>query len=198
MAALPEVETRGLALKPELRSEGEKRTIVGYAATFGAAADIGGMFREVIAPGAFAASLASEDVRALYDHDPGRVLGRMSAGTLRLREDERGLAVEIDLPDTSDGRDVETLLARGDLDGMSFGFVAERQTWDETTTPPTRTLEQVRLYEVSAVAWPAYGGTSLALRSMQSALGDRQAAEAAELRRRAEGRRRELELFQPR
>lgn len=157
-------ETRSLSQPVERRGEG--RTIAGYAAVFGATADIGGFFREVIAPGAFGNTLRTADVRAYFDHDRGRVLGRSKSGTLRLREDEKGLAVEIDLPDTSDGRDVETLLERGDVDGMSFGFVVLHDEWDETVTPPTRTIHEVELREVSVVSEPAYGDTSVALRSL--------------------------------
>src|SRR3546814_1026934 len=86
-------------------------------------------------------------------------------GTLRLKEDDKGLAVEIDLPDTSDGRDVATLIQRGDVSGMSFGFRVTHDEWDETVDPPVRTVHAVELREVSVVSEPAYEGTSIALRS---------------------------------
>src|SRR5690606_23636899 len=143
-------------------------TVAGYAAVFGAAADIAGQFREILAPGAFRDTIGG-DVRALIDHDSGRVIGRTTAGTLRLAEDDVGLAVEIDLPDTQDGRDLATLIARGDISGMSFGFVVTRQEWDDTGDMPTRTILAVDLREVSAVAFPAYDDTSIALRSLESA-----------------------------
>src|SRR3546814_4468734 len=95
----------------------------------------------------------------LFDHDRGRVLGRSSTGTLRLKEDDKGLAVEIDLPDTSDGRDVATLIQRGDVSGMSFGFRVTHDEWDETVDPPVRTVHAVELREVSVVSEPAYEGT---------------------------------------
>ena len=161
-----EIEKRSVMVAPELRAtDGEKRTIAGYAAVFNSDADIGGYFREIIAPGAFAETLKDADVRALVDHDSGRVIGRVKAGTLRLQEDDRGLAVEIDLPDTTDGRDLAELVGRGDIDGMSFGFVVRHDEWDETVDPPTRTIRAVDLREVSAVTWPAYADTSLAMRS---------------------------------
>lgn len=148
-------------------------TVAGYAAVFGETTDIGGYFREVIARGAFAETLQTADVLAYFDHDSGRVLGRSSAGTLRLVEDSKGLAVEIDLPDTSDGRDVRTLIERGDIKGMSFGFMVTRQEWDETGAIPTRTIKEVVLREVSIVSEPAYDGTSIALRSLDEARRDR-------------------------
>lgn len=148
-----QLEKRGLTI--ELRAKG--RRLEGYAATFGVAADIGGRFRETIAPGAFAASLRSEgDIVALVDHDPGRVLARTRSGTLRLSEDSRGLTFDLDVPDTTAGRDVLALAERGDLGGMSFGFTA----LDEHRDGDTRELRAVTLHEISVVlAWPAYDGT---------------------------------------
>lgn len=139
----------------ELRSRG--RRLEGYAATFGTEARIGGAFTETIAPGAFAASLASgRDILALADHDPARILGRTRSGSLRLSEDSRGLAFQIDLPDTQAGRDVLALAERGDLGGMSFGFTAT----DEHRDGDRRELRAVELIEVSVVsAWPAYPDT---------------------------------------
>jgi HK97 family phage prohead protease len=170
-----ECELRSLVLPVERRAsdDGKSVTIAGYAAVFGDVADIGGYFREVIARGAFTETLKTADVLAYYDHDRGRVLGRTSAGTLRLREDAKGLAVEIDLPSTSDGKDVATLIERGDITGMSFGFSVMRQEWDETTNPPVRTIHEVELREVSVVSEPAYDGTSIALRSRDAASKER-------------------------
>src|SRR3546814_7521750 len=163
-------EQRSVVVPVELRAKGDSgQTIAGYAAIFGETADIGGYFREGIAKGAFAVSIASDDVRAYFDHDRGRVLGRSSTGTLRLKEDDKGLAVEIDLPDTSDGRDVATLIQRSDVSGMSFGFRVTHDEWDETVDPPVRTVHAVELREVSVVSEPAYEGTSIALRSLDDA-----------------------------
>jgi uncharacterized protein len=148
----------------EKRGKGGKK-IGGYAAVFNSETDIGGYFREIIAPGAFSEAV-KQDVRALLDHDSGRVIGRTSAGTLRLTEDENGLAVEIDLPDTSDGRDAAVLIERGDLTGMSFGFIVTHDEWDETGDTPVRTIRKVDLREVSVVAFPAYDDTSIAMRSL--------------------------------
>jgi uncharacterized protein len=166
-------EKRTLVRKIEVRAAGDSgRKIGGYAAVFNAEADIGGYFREVIAPGAFAETIKG-DVRALVDHDSGRVIGRSTAGTLRMNEDDKGLAVEIDLPDTSDGRDLATLIERGDISGMSFGFVVTKQSWDETGEVPLRTIEAVDLMEVSVVAFPAYDDTSIALRSLDAMRKDK-------------------------
>lgn len=161
------LEKRTLTSPVEVRKADDKRTVAGYAALFNSEADIGGAFREVIAPGAFSDTLG-DDIRALVDHDSGRVIGRSTAGTLRLSEDDKGLAVEIDLPDTTDGRDLAVSLERGDISGMSFGFRVTKDTWDETGDMPLRTIQAVDLFEVSAVAFPAYDDTTLALRSLEA------------------------------
>jgi HK97 family phage prohead protease len=169
----PEFEHRALARPVERRESEGVTTVAGYAAVFGDTAEIGDYFKEVLARGAFTATLRTADVRAYFDHDRGRVLGRSSTGTLRLKEDQKGLFVEIDLPDTSDGRDVRALIERGDISGMSIGMIVTRQEWDETGDIPVRTIHEVELREVSIVSEPAYHGTSIALRSLDDARKER-------------------------
>lgn len=168
MAPKRETETRSLIQPVERRADSEHNTVAGYAVVFDSVADIGGYFSEKIMRGAFTETLQNADVRAYFDHDRGRVLGRFSAGTLRLAQDAKGLAVEIDLPDTTDGRDVRALIDRGDVSGMSFGFSVTHDEWDETVTPPLRTIHAVELREVSIVSEPAYDDTSIALRSLEA------------------------------
>ena len=161
-------------MKIEIRSTAitatDKTKVGGYAAVFNSPTDIGGIWVETIEPGAFTDTLSSgNDVLALYSHELERLLGRQSSGTLRLVQDNTGLAVEIDLPDTSDGRDVATLIERGDLKGMSFGFIVTKETWDDTQTPPSRTIHAVDLREVTITADPAYTDTSIGLRSLEEA-----------------------------
>jgi HK97 family phage prohead protease len=163
------LERRAITSPPKLRADDSGKVAVGYAALFNAKTDIGGYFTETIAPGAFTETIRSSDVRALIDHDTGRVIGRSSAKTLRLAEDNVGLSVEIDLPDTTDGRDLATLLDRGDISGMSFGFKVTHDEWDESGAIPARMIHKVDLYEVSAVAFPAYNDTTIALRSLDDA-----------------------------
>lgn len=149
----------------EMRAEGRK--LVGWAATFNQETRIAD-FRETIRPGAFKASLATgKDILALVDHDSGKVLARTKSGSLRLSEDDRGLRFEIDVPDTSAGRDVLALAARSDLGGMSFGFTVDKD--GEHWNGDQRELRSVTLHEVSVVnAWPAYGGTSVSVRARQN------------------------------
>jgi HK97 family phage prohead protease len=184
-------ELRSLVAKVERRASDDGRvTVSGYAAVFGEVADIGGWFEETLARGAFTETLKTADVRAYFDHDRGRVLGRSTVGSLRLKEDSKGLHVEIDLPDTTDGRDVATLIERGDVSGMSFGFSVLRQEWDETVDPPRRTILAVELREVSVVSEPAYEGTSIALRSLEQVRKEKREHPA---HRRIEARRAEME-----
>lgn len=139
----------------------EARTLTGYALTYGDEARIGGGV-ETIAPGAVTASLAS-DILALVDHDPGKVLGRTRSGTLRLVEDQRGLAFTIELPDTTAARDVLALVERGDAGGMSFGFSVPKggDDWQGSR----RTLRRIALHEISVItSHPAYKGTTVEAR----------------------------------
>lgn len=153
-----DVERRSATL--EIRSRG--RRLEGYAALFGVEARIG-RFTETIRAGAFVDSIG-RDVLALVDHDPGRVLARTRSGTLRLAEDGRGLAFDIDVPDTSAGRDVLALAERSDLGGMSFGFSVPEG--GDHWAGDRRELRTITLHEISVVlAWPAYEGTVVSARS---------------------------------
>lgn len=169
--AKTEREVRSLVLPVETRSAGEQMTVAGYAAIFGDVTVVADLFEETIQRGAFTRSVRADDVRAFFGHDSRSVLGRKQAGTLRLAEDAKGLAVEIDLPDTTLGRDVRTLIERGDISGMSFGFQCVAEEWDFSRPMARRTITDLDLYEVSIVSVPAYAGTSIALRSLEHARG---------------------------
>lgn len=161
-----ETEKRS-GMPAEIRAEGSAVKVAGYAAVFGQETDIGGMFREVIAPGAFDEAIGRDDVVFLINHD-GLPLARTRSGTLRLSSDGTGLRIETEL-DTEDPdvRSIVPKMKRGDLDKMSFAFWPEVQEWDESGDMPVRTIRKARLYDVSIVTTPAYEGTSIALRSLQ-------------------------------
>jgi hypothetical protein len=147
-------------------ADDDKKVLEGYASVFNKKTDLG-RFDEVIEPGAFTRALAEDqDVRALIDHDSGRIIGRTKNGTLELREDAKGLHSRITLPDTQDGRDLATLIELGTLDAMSFGFSVKGDRWEKQEGRNTRHISDVDLYDVSVVAYPAYSDTSVALRSM--------------------------------
>jgi hypothetical protein len=163
--ALMKQEQRNFDADFEIRQQGEGMTFVGYAARFNSPSEDLGGFVETIEPGAFRSSLKSRnDVKLLVNHDTGRVLASSRAKTLRLMEDEKGLRVEADLPNTTDGRDMAELLRRGDLSKMSFGFSVKRDAWNTEMTQ--RTLKSVRLFEVSIVSFPAYQETEASVRAL--------------------------------
>lgn len=152
----------------ELRRVGDddkSKRIVGHAAVFNKKTRIAD-FDEKIAPGAFAETIKSGDIRAFWNHNSDIVLGRNTAGTLSLEEDRKGLKVEIDPPDTELVRSHMASIDRGDVTGMSFGFRVIRETWETNKNKPDlRTLEEIELFEVSPVALPAYENTDVAVRA---------------------------------
>lgn len=157
-------------LQIEKRADGGV-TIAGYPAVFEVLSVNLGGFREKIQRGAFANTIKTDDIRALLDHDSSKVLGRQKNGTLRLEEDEVGLRMEIDPPDTQVARDLLVNLERGDIDQGSFGFRVQPKgdRWEEDPETGTviRTLLDVKLFDVSPVTFPAYPQTSVGLRGLE-------------------------------
>jgi HK97 family phage prohead protease len=141
------------------------RRIFGYAVVFNSpSGDLGGFYEEV-RPEAVDRTLRERlDVRALVDHDTGKVIGRTTAGTLRLAKDERGLRVEIDPPETTAGRDIIELVQRGDVTGMSFTFRVMRphgERFERRDGQPVRILTDLTIQEISIVTFPAYEATDV-------------------------------------
>lgn len=152
-------ETRVQATEFEIRETDEGMTFEGYASVFNSRSENLGGFTEFVAPGAFTRSLKSRnDVKLLWNHDAGQVLGSTRAKSMTLTEDARGLKVSATLPNTQLGRDTAELIRTGIIDSMSFGFNVIKDTWNSEGTE--RTLDAVRLFEVSIVAFPAYAGTA--------------------------------------
>ncbi|MBS0348288.1 MAG: HK97 family phage prohead protease [Proteobacteria bacterium] len=158
----------------EVRSTGELRsngkTLHGYAAIFNSETDLGG-FAEVIRNGAFRKTLeGGSNIRALYHHDGAALLGTTRGGTLQLREDSKGLAFTLALPDTTHGRDLAILVDRGDVAGCSFGFRVPEggDRWEQRGSTLVRELLNVDLAEITLTSDPAYQDTSVAMRSMPS------------------------------
>lgn len=162
------LETRQLAYEDmELRAEGDGMTFRGYAAKFNSPSEPL-PFIETILPGAFTRTLKSRnEIKAFVNHDTNMVLGSTRAGTLRLSQDERGLLTELDLPDTSYGRDLAVSVKRGDVSGMSFGFYVPKggDSWNADYTQ--RTIREIALSEVSPVTgFPAYRATTASVRAL--------------------------------
>jgi len=163
----------------ELRAEGtEKKTITGYAAKFNTeGVDEFWGFREMIMPGAFAATIKADDIRGLFNHDPNHVLGRNTNETLRLFENMVGLRMEDDInEDDPDAMSVYAKIKRGDVTGQSFAFMVDGKDgaeWDESEMKdgkmPLRKLHRLKLFDVGPVTYPFYEETdvAVALRSLE-------------------------------
>jgi HK97 family phage prohead protease len=148
--------------------------IRGYAIVFNSlSVDLGG-FREIILPEAIDRTLSeAADVRALVDHDSGKIIGRTRAGTLSLTKRTKGLYVDIQPdPEISYAKDVMRSVARGDVTGMSFGFRVLTDDWRMEDGMPIREVSDMRVSEVSVVGFPAYNATTadVAQRELRSFL----------------------------
>lgn len=168
-----------------LRGVGEDAPIkiAGHAAVFGRSTDIGGMFTETVKRGAFKRALDEhQDVLMLWNHDTRYPLARVSNGTLKLREDPRGLESYAEVPrELSYAKDLEVLIANRTIAGMSFGFSVRSDEWTERTEDGVTTyhrdiIEIERLFDVSPVAQPAYPTTDVGLREADP-VGDTRATE---------------------
>lgn len=158
----------------EERADG-KKVITGYAAVFydpsnpGTQYELSRNTQERISPRAFDAVLAgNSDVIAAFNHDPARVLGRRSSGTLRLSKDAVGLRYEVDVnPSDPEAQSVVAKISRGDLGGSSFAFsvASGGQRWADEGGMRVRSLENVHLYDVGPVTNPAYGAATTGLRA---------------------------------
>lgn len=160
-----EIERRTFTVQDVEARQAEDGTmrLRGYAAVFNDAS-VPLPFKETIAPGAFRKTLSeTPDVRLLINHE-GLPLARTKNGTLTLSEDDRGLFMDAEIADTSEGRDLYKLVERGDVDQMSFAFRVIRQKWNEDRS--VRTLTEVSLADgdVSVVTYPAYPTTTVEAR----------------------------------
>lgn len=168
-----------------LRTMGDGGCVMfGHGATFDVMTRIDdwfGSYMEKVAPGAFAKTLADgADVRALLNHDPNYVLGRTKSGTLSLKEDDIGLAYEVNPPDTQWARDLQVSMRRGDITGSSFGFRVVKDKWTMVLDPDgdqkndmmdCRTLLECQLFDVSPVTYPAYAESESGIRSAFASAG---------------------------
>lgn len=186
IAAGTDTERRASCYSLEVRAvtEGGKSKLTGYAAVYNVRSNpIGGSyyrFYEIVRPGAFKRALTGiDDVRCLVEHGGGlQTIGRTKSGTLRLSEDTRGLKFECDPPDTTAGKDIVSIIQRGDISQMSFGFRKLKDNWYDEKSPDgtmceVRELLEVELFDVSPVTFPAYEPTEVALRSRDAAMAMR-------------------------
>ncbi len=157
---------RTISTEFKAREDESEPTIEGYFAVFNSTYDMGWGMHETIAPGAFTKAL-SDDVRALFNHDTNLVLGRNTAHTLELRQDEYGLWGKIRInPKDSDAMNAYERIKRGDVSGCSFGFdIIDEETEYRDDGTIHFTIREVKLYEVSPCTFPAYQSTSITARN---------------------------------
>lgn len=167
------------------------KSFEGYAARYNEISDVLGNFREKIAPGFFD-DVNRYDVRALFNHDKNFVLGRSSAGTLKLFPDSVGLRVEITPPPAQWAIDLSESIRRGDINQMSFAFTMPKdgkgEKWEKDSNGNwLRTLiKPNQIFDVSIVTTPAYPQTSVSVNSF-----------VAGIKARAAARKRTLDLLDP-
>ena len=159
-------QVRSAASKFETREEGNELKIEGYFAVFNSNYQIFDDLSESVAPGAFDDTLG-DDIRALINHDSSLVLGRNTAHTLDLRQDEHGLWGSITInPNDQDAMNLYARVQRGDVDQCSFGFDILSEDYDVREDGSVHwTIKKVRLYEVSVCTFPAYEETNAKARS---------------------------------
>ena len=161
-------QVRSAASKFETREEGNELKIEGYFAVFNSNYQIFDDLSESVAPGAFDDTLG-DDIRALINHDSSLVLGRNTAHTLDLRQDDHGLWGSITInPNDQDAMNLYARVQRGDVDQCSFGFDILSEDYDVREDGSVHwTIRKVRLYEVSVCTFPAYEETNVKARSAQ-------------------------------
>ena len=156
----------------KIREEGGKRYLEGYFAVFNEPYKVFDGWVEMIERGAFARYLASgEDTKVLWNHDTNLVLGSTANGTASLREDEAGLFGSVEINDQDqDALNAYARIARGDVDGCSFGFdiAPQEEWWDDDGVYRTKITEVNPLYEVSPCTFPAYKATSISARNKET------------------------------
>jgi len=164
------MEKRSFETEVRSHTEDDKPTIEGYAAVYNVRSEVGpGMFEEIL-PGAFDERIKKDDIRALFNHDKNNILGRLSANTLELRSDAKGLYYRIYPPDTQAGRDVVTSIKRGDITGSSFSFKITGID-DDFRSIKHGVLRTVKKFsgigDVGPVIFPAYDQATVSARSKE-------------------------------
>lgn len=148
------------------RADGEDLYIEGYFSVFNSEYKVWEDWTEVVRKGAFAETIRKDDIRALINHDTTLVLGRNTAGTLELQEDEHGLFGRVKVnPNDQDAMNVYARVQRGDVTQCSFGFdVLDNDTEVKDGVNYTY-LTRVKLWEVSVCTFPAYQETEVQARN---------------------------------
>ena len=202
---MSEREKRSYSLRDFRAVTGEEneKFVEGHAAIFGQRADIGGCFYEMIDRGAFYDKNALRDVALFVNHNWDQIplaRSRRNNGnsTMTLTVDDIGLAfrAKLDVENNPDAKAVYSAVSRGDLNSMSFAFRVDAEEWqDLKSEKPTRRIKKIgRVFEVSAVAFPAYEGTDISARALSTLESAKKALDNANTRS-LENDSTELELY---
>lgn len=158
-------QLRTAATEFNTREDGDDLVIEGYFAVFNSDYDLGYGMSESIAPGAFTDTLA-DDIRALVNHDTTLVLGRTSAKTLEVSQDERGLWGKIRInPNDQDAMNLYARVKRGDVSQCSMGFDILDEETEYRGEDVHWTIRKIKLYEVTCCTFPAYEETAISARA---------------------------------
>ena len=163
----------------EVRAEENERghMLTGRPIVFGQRTDLG-WYDEIIEQGALDTT-DLKDVRFLVNHNTdmiplARSRNNNENSTMQLSVDADGMGIRVDLDteNNADARSLYSAVSRGDITGMSFMFTVDKDSWDDIDTDhPTRRIRSFdRVFEVSAVTFPAYAQTSIQARGISEAL----------------------------
>lgn len=160
------MERRTISTSFTTREENEQKHICGYFSVFNEPYEIIPGFTERIAPTAFDDAL-DDDIRCLWNHNSDIVLGRTAAGTASFKADKHGLHGDVIInEDDRTALDCYARNKRGDVSQASFGFDILKDSWEWLDDGSCiRTIEKVKLYEVSPCTFPAYEGTDIKARA---------------------------------
>ncbi len=170
----------------EYRAESGNK-VVGLAAVYGSRTQIGNWFYEIIERGAFDETDLT-DVLFCVNHDLSKIpmaRSRRNNGnsTMQLLVDDRGLNMEaeIDVDKNAEARALYSAIERGDITGMSFMFRIKDEVWEDLDSEmPTRRITKIaKVWEVSAVNFPAYESTGIDAREARSLDSDLKALDNA-------------------
>ena len=176
---MPKLNREIRMMEFEVRAEdvnGSVGRLVGRPVVYGQVIQYGWR-REVIDAGAIDGRTDLKDVRFLIGHNTGMVpLARSrnnnANSTMQLKPDDKGMEIRVDLDieNNEDARTLYSAVKRGDISGMSFMFTVDKSTWEEeTSSNPLRRIVHIdKVFEVSAVAFPAYDETKLQAASQDS------------------------------
>lgn len=163
-----EIETRYFNINTDdnLECRDDTLEVSGYGIVFDSESRLLGDFKEVINRRALD-NVDMSDVLLLSQHKQDDILARTDSGTLALNVTDTGVHFRANLPDTTLGRDTYTLIKRGDLKDMSFGFTVDQDTWNTSVNPNIRTVQQIgQLVELSIVTRGAYKQPNVSHRSL--------------------------------